>query len=68
MSDEYGMRESDFTSHDRPKISDQIQRGYYKHSNANLVLVRAHLQDALQAGASGEVLRAIVRAIKEIER
>jgi hypothetical protein len=39
-----------------------------KVSRANLVLVRSHLQDAMQAGASGEVLTAIVAAIKEIER
>jgi hypothetical protein len=37
-------------------------------SRANLVLVRSHLQDAMQAGASGAVLTAIVAAIRELDR
>jgi hypothetical protein len=37
-------------------------------SRCNPIIVRSHLQDAMQAGASGAVLTAIVAAIKEIER
>jgi len=47
-----------------------LSRGHYAAPlpRANLIIVRDHLQKAMQAGLNSEALRCVVAAIKEIER
>lgn len=69
MSGDNGMSIDDF--HCEPK---QIVRhrpsvpSYNTIPRANLVLVREHLQNAMQAGLNSEALKCVVNAIKELER
>ncbi len=45
------------------------EHGYFQpRQRANLVLVREHLQNAMQAGLNSEALSFVIKAIREIER
>lgn len=70
MSDSFGMRDSDFISHDRPSYASALpRREYYQPlPRANMILVRDHLQNALHAQPNAEAQKYIVLAIKELER
>jgi hypothetical protein len=61
----FSMSASEYEARGMPT---SFKKAGYALPRANLMLVRQHLQDALQAGASGDVLRAIVLAIREVER
>lgn len=70
MNESGGIAPGKPLTFEEKEIITPLRPGEYweSKSRCNPIIVRSHLQDALQAGASGAVLLAIVRAIKEIER
>lgn len=71
MSNEFGMRDSDFISHNTSSLPSlrRMPRDYPEAlPRANMILVRDHLQNALHAQPNAEAQKYIVLAIKEIER
>lgn len=70
MSNDFGMRDSDRISQDRPELTSvPLRRGHYESlPRANMILVRDHLQNAMRAGLNSEAQKYIVLAIKELER
>ncbi len=68
MNESGGIVPSKPLTFEEKELVTPLRAGEYWQSRCNPIIVRSHLQDAMQAGASGAVLTAIVAAIRELER